>query len=138
VFLPSSVERARSARISPRVNPSSRGTADEGEAPRFGRPEDAPPAGSTRRRGQDGELVRPVFEPPLQGTGPPWTSPATKLRHRGSWVRFASDSPLEGDGFELSVPRKTPGVLAGTGSRSRPLSLVGGKQQKHREREEVN
>jgi hypothetical protein len=42
-------------------------------------------------------------------------------------VSFASDSALEGAGFEISVPRKTPGVLAGVGSRSRRLSLVGGK-----------
>ena len=26
-------------------------------------------------------------------------------------VRFARDSPLEGDGFEPSVPRKAPGVV---------------------------
>jgi hypothetical protein len=33
---------------------------------------------------------------------------------------------VEEGGFEL-VPRKTPGVLAGVGSRSRRLILVGGK-----------
>ena len=33
-------------------------------------------------------------------------------------VEFALDSLLEGAGFELTVPRKTPGVLAGVGSLS--------------------
>jgi hypothetical protein len=28
-------------------------------------------------------------------------------------ARFAADSLLQGAGFELAVPRKTPGVLAG-------------------------
>jgi hypothetical protein len=39
-------------------------------------------------------------------------------------VRFGEDSPLEGAGFELAVPRKTPGVLAGVRSLSRRLFLV--------------
>ena len=38
--------------------------------------------------------------------------------------RFAADSPLEEDRFELPVPPKTPGVLAVVLSRSRRLSLA--------------
>ena|ERR1700739_1269936 len=41
--------------------------------------------------------------------------------------RYAGDTPLEEAGFELLVPRKTPGPLAGVGSCSRRLFLVGGK-----------
>jgi hypothetical protein len=42
--------------------------------------------------------------------------------------RFANDSPLEEDGFELLVPRKTPDVVAGAGSCiSCRLFLVGRK-----------
>jgi hypothetical protein len=36
-------------------------------------------------------------------------------------VRFARESPLEGTGFEPSVPGKTPGVVVGVGDRSRHL-----------------
>jgi hypothetical protein len=32
-----------------------------------------------------------------------------RLRSSGPKVRFAADSPLEGDGFELSVPRQSDG-----------------------------
>jgi hypothetical protein len=42
----------------------------------------------------------------LPGNEQPWRNPR---RHRGDpppKIRFAPDSPLEGDGFELSVPRE--------------------------------
>ena len=38
--------------------------------------------------------------------------------------KLAPDSALEGAGFELAVPRKTPGVLAGVLSLSLRLFLV--------------
>lgn len=57
---------------------------------------------------------------PVYRAGAAAPSSPTAMR-RGSLlsVRFAIDSPVEGAGFELAVPRKTPGVLAGV----RPLSL---------------
>src|SRR5947208_12642425 len=48
----------------------------------------APRAGATART----QHMRPVCEPPLRG------SP--------SEIEFATDSPLEGDGFELPDPRE--------------------------------
>jgi hypothetical protein len=43
---------------------------------------------------------------------------------RATILRFAADSALEGAGFELAVPRKTPGVVAGVRSLSLRLFLV--------------
>src|ERR1700731_804086 len=43
------------------------------------------------------------------------------------WVEFAPDSPLEGDGFELPVPRTTPGfwpISTRTTRRDRCRKLV--------------
>jgi NAD(P)-dependent dehydrogenase (short-subunit alcohol dehydrogenase family) len=43
-------------------------------------------------------------------------------------VGFTSDSSLEEAGFELLVPRKAPGSMAGIASGSRRLFLVAGNQ----------
>jgi hypothetical protein len=44
-------------------------------------------------------------------TGRPKSPDKPTLTEFAPKVRFASDSPLEGSGFELSVPRETTKVL---------------------------
>ena len=46
-------------------------------------------------------------------------SPEISGRRASVKVRFAADSPLEGDGFELSVPRRKRRFLLSNGNRHR-------------------
>jgi hypothetical protein len=57
---------------------------------------------SDLKRGCDGRRHRCV---------PADVAPCALVLHMIEEVRFAFDSPLEGTGFEPSVPLKTPGAL---------------------------
>jgi len=77
----------------------------------------------------DGHLVERAGSPTSSRVSPPW---------RGARLGFARDSPLEGDGFELPVPRDKasvprfrfgpPSVISTDGSRR--SSSDGGMQPK--------
>ena len=67
---------------------------------------------------------------PRSGGGRPFVAAVVEPLQRCQFLssRFASDFLLEQAGFELSVPLKTPDVIADAGSRPRRLFLVAGNQ----------